>query len=53
MANLHVAQAGFHLDTQGREPARLLQHWPTLVGSYLQTLAVPPRIRVICLSLNL
>jgi len=31
MTNLHVAQVGFHLDTQGREPARLLQDWPTLV----------------------
>jgi hypothetical protein len=53
MTNLHVAQVGVHLDTQGREPACLLQDWSPFVGSYLQTLAVLPRVRVIWLAHNL
>jgi glycosyltransferase involved in cell wall biosynthesis len=28
---LHVAQIGFHIDPQGREPARLMEDWPTLI----------------------
>lgn len=28
---LHVVQVGFHLDPRGREPARLLEDWTTLV----------------------
>jgi glycosyltransferase involved in cell wall biosynthesis len=28
---LHVVQAGFYLDPRGREPAQLLEDWPTLV----------------------
>ncbi len=31
LPSLHVAQLGFHVDSQGREPAKLLQAWPTLV----------------------
>lgn len=27
----HVVQVGFHLDSQGREPEKLLEDWPTLV----------------------
>lgn len=30
-ASLHVVQVGFHVDAQGREPAKLLDDWPTLV----------------------
>ncbi|MDE2447729.1 MAG: glycosyltransferase family 4 protein [Gammaproteobacteria bacterium] len=30
-ASLHVVQVGFHLDRLGREPARLLEDWSTLV----------------------
>ena len=30
-SSLHVVQVGFHVDARGRDPAQLLEAWPTLV----------------------